>query len=168
MPILFGGLIAWSVYRRIRRNIGKQELRPRRITFSIIILTVHTVLLVSTSLQFPRLLLGIGGGLLLGALMGQFGLRFTQFETTDKGSIYTPDTRIGVALSLLFIGRLLYRFWAIRTISAASNGPPPFKSPLTFFIFGLIAGYYIVYYIGLFIHARAQKDSEADNSESAT
>jgi hypothetical protein len=23
MPVLFGGLIAWSVYRRVRRNIGR-------------------------------------------------------------------------------------------------------------------------------------------------
>ena len=47
VPILFGGLIAWSIYRRVRRNIGRQKLRPRRITVSIVILSVVSILLFS-------------------------------------------------------------------------------------------------------------------------
>jgi hypothetical protein len=152
-PILFGGLIAWSVYRRIRRNIGRQPLRPRRAIISIIVLTLVSALLVSTSLQNSRLMLGIGGGVLLGVLLGFIGLRLTRFETTEDGHFYTPNAHIGVVLSILFIGRLGYRYWAFHDAVAAPNGPPPFQSPLTLFIFGLTAGYYIVYQAGLFKHS---------------
>ena len=157
VPILFGGLIAWSIYRRIRRNIGRQPLRPRRAIISIIVLTLVSALLVSTSLQNSHLLLGIGGGLLLGVLLGFIGLRLTRFETTDAGHFYTPNAHIGIVLSMLFIGRLAYRFWIFHDTIAAPNGPPPFQSPLTFFIFGLTAGYYIVYQAGLFKHSRDKK-----------
>ncbi len=157
IPILFAGLIAWSIYRRVRRNIGRQKLRPRRITVSIVILSVVTILLFSLSLTYPPLLLGLGGGLLLGVPLGLVGLRLTRFETTGEGHFYTPNTQIGIALSLLFVGRLAYRFWVFHNADAAPGGPPAFQSPLTLFIFGLIAGYYLVYYVGLFIHTRDKK-----------
>ena len=38
---------------------------------------------------------------------------------------------------------------------------PPFQSALTYFLFGLIAGYNIVYYIGLFVHTRDKKPETA-------
>ena len=110
-----------------------------------------------TAAGFMGGLLGIGGGLFLGALLGFVGLRLTKFETTDAGHFYTPSTPIGVVLSLLFLGRMLYRFWVIRNVATAPAGPPPFQSPLTFFIFGLIAGYYLVFYIGLFVHTHDKK-----------
>ena len=156
VAILFGGLIAWSIYRRIRRNIGRQPLRPRRAVISIIVLALVSALLCNTSYQNSRLLLGIGCGLLLGVLLGFVGLRLTKFQTNDEGHFYTPNAHIGVVLSMLFIGRLAYRFWAVRDAVAAPNGPPPFQSPLTYFIFGLTAGYYLVYQTGLFIHSRDQ------------
>jgi len=166
VPILFGGLIAWSIYRRIRRNIGRQPLRPRRAVISIIILTLVSVLFVGTSLHNSRLLLGIGGGLLPGMLLGFIGLRLTRFETTDEGHFYTPNAHIGVVLSMLFIGRLAYRFWVVHNAVVAPNVSPPFQSPLTFFIFGLTAGYYIVYQAGLFKHSRGKNVARQKSFES--
>lgn len=157
VPVLIGGLVAWGIYRRVRRNIGRQPLRSRRIIISIVIFSVVSILFLFMSLQHSRLMLGIVGGLSAGGLLGFVGLRLTKFETTDEGHFYTPNTHIGVALSTLFIGRMLYRFWILRDAATATGHPPPFQSPLTFLIFGLIAGYYIVYYIGLFVHTHDKK-----------
>jgi hypothetical protein len=157
VPVLFGGLIAWGIYRRVRRNIGRQQLRPRRITFSIVVFSLVSLLFIGMSLQQLHLMLGIVGGLVLGVMLGFVGLRLTRFETNAEGHFYTPNTHIGVALSLLFAGRMLYRLWVFRDATTAAGHPPPFQSPLTFFIFGLIAGYYIVYFIGLFVHTHDKK-----------
>jgi hypothetical protein len=154
VPILLVGLFVWSIYRRVRRNIGRQKLHPRRAITSIIILSAVSVVIVGTSLQSTHLLLGFGGGLVPGALLGLVGLRLTRFETTAEGHFYTPNTHIGVALSLLLVGRIAYRFMVLNSVANAPNHPPPMQSPLTFFIFGLTAGYYIVYQTGLFIHSR--------------
>ena len=157
MPVVFGGLIAWGIYRRVRRNIGRQKLQPRRIIISIVIFSLVSLLFIGMSLQNMHLLLGIVGGIMFGAGLGFIGLRVTKFETTEAGHFYTPNTHIGVVLSLLFVGRLLYRFWVLRNADFSSGHSPPFQSPLTFFIFGLIAGYYIVYYVGLFVHTHDKK-----------
>jgi hypothetical protein len=159
VPILFGGLIVWSIIRRVRRNIGRQPLNPRRAITSITILSLVSVLIVGTSLQNINLPLGFGGGLLLGALLGFVGLRLTKFETTEQGHFYTPNTHIGVALSVLFIGRIAYRFVVLNDAATAQNHAQPFQSPLTLFIFGLNVGYYIVYQTGILIHNHDKNNS---------
>ena len=165
IPIVFGGLIAWSVYRRIRRNIGRQKLQPRRALTSIVILSVCSVLIAVSSVRHPNMLLGFGAGLLPGIALGFLGLRLTRFETTDEGHFYTPSAHIGVALSVLFIGRLLYRMLVLPGFSTGSAPPTaPAASPLTLLIFGLLAGYYLTYQTGILIHSHDKK-SEAVSSD---
>jgi len=163
---VFGAALAfivWRIYQRVRRNIGRQPLRPRRAMVSVFILSLFSTIIIAVSLSQPRLLWGIGGGLSLGLVLGWIGLRLTQFETTAAGHFYTPNTLIGVTLSALLIGRIAYRFMIIHDVAVAPYHPPPMQSPLTFFIFGLTAGYYIVYQTGLFIHSR---DKNVSNQKS--
>jgi hypothetical protein len=157
--IVIGGVFAWSIYRRIRRNIGEQKLRPRRIITSLVIFALIGTIIVAAALKAGSmdLVLGFGGGLLLGAGLGFFGLRLTKFRTTDEGHFYTPNTYIGGALSVLLIGRIIYRAWKQGGLIPPPGTPPPLPSPLTYFIIGLTFGYYIVYYIGLFVHTHDKK-----------
>jgi hypothetical protein len=155
--ILFGGLIVWSIIRRVRRNIGRQPLRPRRALTSIIILSAVSVLIVGTSLHNINLPLGFAAGLLIGGLLGLVGLRLTRFETTAEGHFYTPNTHIGIVLSVLFVGRFVYQHITAGNVATGQNPAMPLQSPLTLFIFGLTVGYYIVYQTGLLIHSRDKK-----------
>lgn len=150
--VVVGALIAWRIYRRIRRNIGRQILQPRRIIWRLVLFGVVSLFIILAGFQYPLLLAGYGGGILGGAILGLLGLKLTRFRTTEEGHFYTPDTRIGVAVSLLFAGRIFYRIVVLNSAALAPNHPPAMESPLTFLIAGITFGYYIVYYIGLFVH----------------
>jgi len=155
--IFIGALLAWGIYRRVRRNIGRQPLRPVRMIISLVILSLVSMLMFSLLLEHTAALLGLGGGIVLGVGLGLVGLKLTKFETNDQGHFYTPNTHIGLALSVLFIGRVLYRQWALHNGTVAASQPQLFQSPLTLFILGLNLGYGFAYYTGLLIHTHDKK-----------
>jgi len=160
IPVLIGCVLYWIISRRLRRNVERQKLRPLRKIIGIVILSAISLALLIASQFLPKLLSGIGAGLAGGAVLGLVGLRLTKFETTAEGRFYTPDTRIGLALTLLFAGRLAYRFWALNHLTDSSQVPPAFKSALTYLAFGLLAGYSIVYSIGLLVRCRVRKQPQ--------
>jgi cytochrome b561 len=94
----------------------------------------------------------IASGLIVGAAIGWFALRHTGFEAGPQGYFYTPHLYIGIAVTALFVGRLLYR--AVLLFDAPGNAalgaaPAPDNNPLTLGILFLTASYYIVYCTGL-------------------
>lgn len=101
-------LVIWGMYRRVRRNIGRQPLQPKRLILRIVIFSLISALFVFIGLEHPKVLLGFGGGVLLGVPLAFVGLRLTRFETTAEGRFYTPNLYIGVGLSLLLVARLAY------------------------------------------------------------
>ncbi len=49
VPIAIGALFAWRIFGRMRRNIGRQPLQPKRMTTRIVIYACVTCLLVAFS-----------------------------------------------------------------------------------------------------------------------
>ena len=49
--IFIGALLAWGIYRRVRRNIGRQPLRPVRMIISLVILSLVSMLMFSLLLE---------------------------------------------------------------------------------------------------------------------
>ena len=105
------------------------------------------------------------GGLAAGGLLGWIGVRMTDFETASGKHWYTPHPGIALALTALMLGRLAYRFFAVRATAAAITAADPSvlgnlqRSPLTLAIAGLLLGYYLVYNVGLLRMAR-RRDGE--------
>jgi hypothetical protein len=155
--LAIAAFVAWRVYSRMKRNIGRQPLRPRRTAFRLVMIGIAIVVLAVVLHPFPRALAGFGGGLLIGAILGFVGLRLTKFDTTEQGHFYTPDTRMGVGISLILTGRVIYRFIVPPDFTLIPGHPPPQFSPLTFFLAGITLGYFLVYLIGLFVHTRDKK-----------
>ncbi len=70
---------------------------------------------------------------------------------TPAGLFYTPNAHLGIALSLLLVLRLGYRFVMLQ-LGGQGVDPQSMQlgsSPLTMAIFGTLAGYYVTYAIGL-------------------
>lgn len=162
-------LLAWRMYSRFRRLVGRQKLSRVRPWITLAIFPLIVLMLVAATLAHPERLAGLAAALVAGALLGVFGLRHTRFEATPLGLFYTPNAHLGIALSLLFLGRIIYRFVEIYAIDpAVPRGMQDFaRSPLTLAVFGLLAGYYIAYAIGLvrwrFRVARAADIPGGDN-----
>jgi len=157
VSVLIVPFIAWRVYRRVRRTIGRQPFRPDGLGVRTALFTAIIAAIAAFNFSHPLILGALGGGLLLGAGLAGYGLTLTKFETTADGRFYTPNTALGVAISVLFVGRIVYRMLALGSLtnlSAARPMPPAFQSPLTYFLFGLTAGYYIAYYAGVLIRCR--------------
>lgn len=145
-------LLAWSFYRRVRRNIGRQKLQSRRIIFRMLILGLASCFILAGAYSLPLAALGFAGGALAGALLSLLGLRHTKFDTTPEGHFYTPNTYIGLALSFLLLGRIAYRMLMWSSPSGLAGQPDLFHSPLTLVLVGVTVGYYLGYYTGLFVH----------------
>src|SRR5437879_10868254 len=112
-PALVTTFVAWRIYVRVRRSIGRQPLQPRRMVARIVIFSVVTLLIGAASVFYLPSLAGLGIGLLLGVPLAVAGLRLTRFEKTEAGSFYTPNTYLGLAVTLLLVGRIAYRLTVV-------------------------------------------------------
>ncbi|MEO7387710.1 MAG: CcdC protein domain-containing protein [Gammaproteobacteria bacterium] len=144
-------LLAWRIYARIRRSIGRQRLSRPRAWLTLTLFPMLLALLAVGAYWQAVPVAWLAAGLASGALLAIYGLRRTRFEATAEGVYYTPSAHLGVALSLLLVGRVLYRLVEVAAIdtSVLTGNQPPVLSPLTLALVGLLAGYYMRYALGL-------------------
>ena len=151
MPALIAALLGWRVYRRVRRLIGRQPVRPGRLIATTIVFPSLLLVLGLSSLAHADLLSGLVAGASVGIALAIVSLRRTRFEATPDGFFHVPDARIGIAIAVLFVGRLAYRVGTayFETGRFEPIGPSFGRSALTLAIFGLLAGYYTAYAVGV-------------------
>jgi hypothetical protein len=146
-------VVAFGIYRRVRRNIGRQPLSAGRQIFRMVFIGLLCVTLAFLHPLQPVATAYMASGLIVGAAMGWFALRHTEFSATAQGYFYTPHLYIGIAVTALFVGRLLYRAATFYAMTSAATGtgavPSPDSNPLTLGILFLTASYYFVYCTGL-------------------
>jgi TRAP-type C4-dicarboxylate transport system permease large subunit len=155
-------LIGWRMVARIRRVIGRQRLSPARPWFTVLLFPLVLLMVLFTGPAHPMTTTAMAAGVAVGIVLGLYGTRLTRFEVTPAGLFYTPNAHLGIALSVLLVLRLGYRFVTLQL------GGQPFdqqsmqlgNSPLTMAIFGTLAGYYVTYAIGL-LRWRAQVRKQA-------
>ena len=165
--LVLAPLLAWRIYSRFRRMVGRQRLSRVRPWITLTVFPLLIALLGVASHLHPERLWLLAGGLCCGAALGVFGLSKTHFEPTPQGLFYTPNAHLGIALSTLFVARIILRLVEVYVFnSGVPHGLEDFaSSPLTLAVFGLLAGYYISYAIGLlrwrFAVLRAKRERES-------
>ncbi len=159
-PILFAALIAWGIYRRMRRTFGRQKVDANRIRARIAMLAIVGALAAVGTVHDVRTVGSLLAGIACGAALATIGLRHTKFEVTPEDSFYTPHTYIGVAVAALFLARLLYRVLYLPYVAhaTAATSPNPAltyqQGPLTTGMFGALIGYYVLFYVGVLLKSR--------------
>jgi hypothetical protein len=163
-PFLLALVVVFAVYRRLRRSFGRQPLRPRRMTVRMVLLAVLLCALLPMALRSAQFLTAELAGAALGLGLGVWGAQRTRFVRHGGALYYVPHTYTGIAVSLLFLGRLVFRLvqlyangqtWhAVNPANAANaahanaaHAPPAMvSSPLTVGVFFVLGGYYLWYY----------------------
>jgi hypothetical protein len=145
-------LILWRVYSRIRRLVGRQRSTLRRHWIGVVVFSLLSLLFALGAMRNPVSLGALAAGLASGIGLAWWGLRLTRFEVTNEGYFYTPNAHIGIALSLLFIGRVLlrmFRMFGMSDLEVQASTHDFSRNWLTLVCFGLLAGYYVAYAIGM-------------------
>jgi hypothetical protein len=157
-PFLFAALVVFAVYRRLRRSFGRQLLRPTRMTIRMVLLTLIVCALLPSALRSTQYLGAQLAGAALGIGMGFWGAQRTRFLMAGERLYYVPHTYTGIAVSLLFVGRLVFRIFQAYIGAHAGQAAYPadpsqamgaasmVRSPLTVGVFFVLAGYYLYYY----------------------
>jgi len=157
-PFLFAALVVFIIYRRFRRSFGQQPLRRVRMQARIAVLLIIGCFLLPGALRSTAFLSALLAGAAAGVALALWGAARTRFLKIDQQLYYVPHTYTGIAVSLLFLGRLAYRLTQVYTgthaVHAAGidSSNPAFapasmlQSPLTVGLFFVLVGYYVCYY----------------------
>ena len=159
-PPLIAAVVVYAVYRRFRRNFGRQPLQAGRMILRIVLLAVVVCALLPLALRSSQFLASELVGAAFGLGLGVWGAQQTRFLMFGGRMHYVPHTYTGIAVSLLFLGRLAFRAVQVYTggqaahlDSARAVDPSPafaatsmVRSPLTVGIIFTLAGYYLLYY----------------------
>jgi hypothetical protein len=157
--IALAPLLMYRIYKRVHRLTVRQKSRTWRHWCSVTLFPLVLAVLAATLAIAPLALAGLAGGVAIGAALGFVGLRRTTFERIGSDYFYTPYAPIGMVVAMLFIARVLYRIYEVITLGPQQM-PNLGHSPLTLSIFGIMAGYYVVYGSGLLRWRSAERALE--------
>jgi hypothetical protein len=154
LPYIIAIAAVLLIFRRLRRSFGKQLLRPVRMRIRIGVLLLIAASFAPVAFKSVQFLGAELAGLVAGIALALWGASRTRYLSEGGQLYYVPHTYTGIAVSLLFMGRLAYRlaqfyFWnagATAADNAAASSSMYLKSPLTAGLFFVLIGYYVVYY----------------------
>jgi hypothetical protein len=159
---LFGLYVAWRIYRRCRQHVGRQEWKTRTIILRIMVYCLLSGGFAIMTLGGSGLFTAWSAGLLTGLSVACYGLYLTRFEFVPEGRFFTPNPWLNLTMSMIFIGRLVYRVAKMDGVSLKNwTYTGILQTPLTMYVFELVASYFAVYYMGVLIRCHSHRVTPA-------
>lgn len=153
-------LLVWRIYARLRQLTGRRRSRLWRHWGAALLGPALLGALALAAMPDRLALSCLGAGALAGAWCGWWEMRLTRFENNRQGLFHTPHRHLGLALTMLFVARLIQHGLELYLNSrAALPAPPPefVRSPLTLLGGGLLAAYFGACGWGLLRWRRGQR-----------
>jgi hypothetical protein len=165
--LAIAAMVVFAIYRRLRRSFGRQQLRPRRMVLRIAILLVLGASLIPAAMRSGEFLVAEAGGAAAGVALALWGAERTRYVKYDGRLYYVPHTYTGIAVSLLVLGRVVYRGVDIYTTGADSAQHSAVRNPLTVALLFVLIGYYVFYYSRVLWRSKHLNAEDLEESSAA-
>lgn len=144
-------LLVWRIYARLKGAMARQRSHLARHWCGMAAFSALIVVAGSELLANPAGMAWLAIGSAAGVAYGLWGLRLTRFDDTGPGRepTFTPNARLGVAVAMAFIARVMYVGVQLYADQGGAPRPPFSESPLTVLLLGLTAAYFATYSAGL-------------------
>lgn len=143
-------LVGFRIVRRVRRNFSWMELRSSRLIYRVVLLAVIGIVLMSMSGFNTVSMISDIIGILVGAALGIAGASMTAFERRGTELYYKANVWIGSIVTVLFVGRFVYRMYEMMTMPRDGGQNYNFAVGGSHWASGLMLimfAYYVVYYV---------------------
>ena len=174
--IIIAALILFSIFRRVRRNIGWQQLNLGRLRVRTAIFFVIGLAFLVAGASHPINLISDVVGILIGIILAYYSGGLTSFERRDGRWFYRQNNWIGSIVIAIFFGRFIYRIYEIYTLGEIAGLPGGQTGGLqnmgnaignswTAGLMLIMFAYYIGYYIYLLRNQKHLSHSEKKISD---
>ena len=154
--LLLTPILVWRIYTRLKTQMARQRSLMTRHYTGVLVFVAMILVSLSKVVPYPYSLAALVAGTALGVFWGVFALRRTHYEETEGGYFFTPPMRLGIAMAMVLVARVLYigvNLYASQQ-GLGSAAPGFTDSPLTMLCVGLTGGYFATYSIGLLLWRR--------------
>lgn len=149
-------IVGFVLYRRIRRSIGFQPFKPKRLIFRIALFTLVALFFISSCFLHPISFIYVLTGAAIGSLLLTYAIKHSQFETRKDELFYRTHIWIESIVLFLFLSRFLFRITLLFQISNKQANMNSLEysqhfttDPLTMSVFFILVVYYIGFYLFL-------------------
>ena len=149
-------IIAFAVYRRVKRTIGYQKLSRSRLIFRTVAFGLLGCVFLYVGTLHPINFVADGVGLVAGLALAYYAIKHIRFEKRADVWYYRTTLWVEITVIVLLLGRIAFKLLSIYLYNPASFelGASPSlesytKDPLTVGLFFVLISFYIRYFIYL-------------------